>query len=87
MFFDGQLSKLHNIAGQMQQKFVLKLSRSMLPLSGEGNKDYVTNSVNHICDTVITVDDIKVRNLCHTSGIYRGLAHKKCNLTSKIEAQ
>lgn len=87
MFFDGQLSKWYNIAGQMQQKFVLKLSRSMLPSSCEGNNDYVTNSVNHICDTVIAVDDIKSRNLCHTSGIYRGLAHKKCNVTSKIGAQ
>ena len=34
----------------------------------------------HICEEMFTDEDIKVRDHCHYTGIYRGAAHEKCNL-------
>ena len=42
----------------------------------------------HICQKYFTEDDVRVRDHCHITGIYRGAAHNKCNrsfrLTDKI---
>ena len=42
----------------------------------------------HICQKYFTENDVRVRDHCHITGIYRGAAHNKCNrnfrLTDKI---
>ena len=50
--------------------------------------DFKTASKCHICDTEYTVGDVMVRDHCHVTVMYRGSAHKDCNvkfrLTDKI---
>ena len=40
---------------------------------------------NVICEKKYTDKDIRVRDHCHITGIYRGSAHQECNLKLKIE--
>ena len=40
----------------------------------------------HICFKRFQVDDIKVRDHCHYTGLYRGPAHRNCNLRHKISS-
>ena len=38
----------------------------------------------HICFKEFSEDDIKVRDHCHYTGLYRGPAHRSCNLRYRI---
>ena len=41
----------------------------------------------HICDKTYTEKDIRVRDHCHITGIYRGSAHQERNLKLKINPE
>ena len=53
----------------------------------EKNEDDFQKAIScHICDKVYTDDDIRVRDYCHITGIYRGSAHQECNLQLKVDS-
>ena len=56
----------------------------MIPLSKKQLEDFETQNICHICDTIITENEVKVKDHCHSSGLYRGPAHSKCNLNFKL---
>ena len=56
----------------------------MEPLMPKQWKDYKKASSCHICFKPFKEGNRKVRDYCHYSGIYRGVAHSLCNLQCKI---
>ena len=56
----------------------------MEPLRKAQWKDYKCASSCHICFKPFREGNRKVRDHCHYSGIYRGVAHSLCNLQYKI---
>ena len=56
----------------------------MEPLTKKQWKDYIKVSSCHICFKPFKEGNRKVRDHCHYSGIYRGVAHSLCNLQYKI---
>ena len=56
----------------------------MEPLTPAQWKDYKHVSSCHICFKPFRESNQKVRDHCHYSGIYRGVAHSLCNLRYKI---
>ena len=38
----------------------------------------------HICEQIIADDNDRVRDHCHFTGVYRGVAHNACNLNYRI---
>jgi len=54
------------------------------------NKDEVNFKKDtncHICDKQYTSKDVKVRDHCHITGLYRGSAHNECNLKLQIKPE
>ena len=37
-----------------------------------------------ICDNSYADDDVKVRDHCHTTGKYKGFAHRDCNINVRL---
>ena len=57
--------------------------KEMIPLTNEEKESYENQEICHICKKEFNNDN-KVRNHCHYTGNYRGAAHNKRNLRSKI---
>ena len=57
-------------------------------LTSMEEEEFAAATECHICQKYFTEDDVRVRDHCHITGIYRGAAHNKCNrsirLTDKI---
>ena len=63
--------------------------KEMIPLTKEEEKKHNKQEVCHICKKRFSTDDNnkkyhKVRDHCHYTGKYRGVAHDICNLRYKI---
>ena len=58
--------------------------KPMEPLTKVQWKDYKHASSCHICFKNFREGNQKVRDHCHYSGIYRGVAHSLCNLQYKV---
>ena len=56
----------------------------MEPLTKAQLKEYNHATKCHICFKPFKEDNMKVRDHCHYSSIYRGAAHSRCNLQDKI---
>ena len=56
----------------------------MDPLTKKQWKKYKKATKCHICYKPFTQTNLKVRNHCHYTGLYRGPAHSLCNLRYKI---
>ena len=56
----------------------------MDPLTKKQWKKYKRSTKCHICYKPFTLNDPKVRDHCHYTGLYRGPAHSLCNLRYKI---
>ena len=54
----------------------------MIPLTKEEEDNYNKENICHICKKEFNND--KVRDHCHFTGKYRGVAHNTCNLRYKI---
>ena len=65
----GEALKFHNI-----------IVRKMKRLTPEQEHNYNTSTTCHICEAEIEHPNDKVRDHSHCSGVYRGPAHRKCNL-------
>ena len=64
----------------------------MIPLTDEENKSYKNQKVCYICKKEFSTDDDnkkyhKVRDHCHYTGKFRGIAHGICNLTYKTSKE
>ena len=59
--------------------FYFKKSKKDLIMTEEDEEDYRINSFCRFCETNIESD--KVRDHCHLTGRYRGVAHSKCNIS------
>ena len=41
----------------------------------------------HICDKKYTDKDVRIRDLCHITGKFRGSAHQECNLKLRVKPE
>ena len=53
-------------------------------MSAEENERFELTNICWICSTLIENSDNKVRDHCHISGKYRGVAHWNCNINLKM---
>ena len=64
----------------------------MMPLTYEENKSYKEQKICHICEEKFCMDKDdeiyenkrNVKDHCHSTGKFRGVAHSKCYLNYKI---
>ena len=49
-------------------------------------KEYKQSTKCHICYKPFTQTNLKVRDHCHYTALYRGSAHSSCNLRHKIRS-
>ena len=53
-------------------------------MTRDDKNDFITAKKCHICDGEYAETDIKVRDHCHVTGMYRGSAHQACNVNFKL---
>ena len=54
-----------------------------LMMTKEDNEDFKNSTKCWICDNDYADNDVKQRDHCHITGIYRGSAHRDCNVNQK----
>ncbi|XP_053210240.1 uncharacterized protein LOC128394030 [Panonychus citri] len=62
----------------------LKNRFSQLRMSTGDQKLFDESTQCHICENDFNIDDVKVRDHDHFTGLYRGAAHDLCNLQMKV---
>ena len=55
-----------------------------LVMAAEENGEFERSNICWICGKWIDIDDNKVREHCHITGVYRGCVHCSCNINLKI---
>ena len=55
-----------------------------LIISTEENERFEQSNICCICNKLLDISDDKVRDHCHISAKYRGVAHWSCNVNFKI---
>ena len=63
---------------KMQFNILLKLV-----IIKEDNEDLKNSTRRWICDNNYIDNDVKVRDLCHITGKYKGSTHRDCNINLK----
>ena len=58
--------------------FYFKNTKKDNIMGEEDEEDYRNNNICRFCEKNIDCD--KVRDHCHLTGFYRGVAHSKCNI-------
>ena len=73
---------LRNLA----MKIINYEKKEMIPLTNEEKESYEKQKVCHICEKEFSTNKKyrKVRDHCHCTGKFRGVAHNNCNLRYKI---
>ena len=74
----------NHIIGEARHLYHSFPEKPLEPLTKVQWKDYKSTSSCHICFKPFEEGNRKVRDHCHYSGIYRGVAHSLCNLQYKI---
>ena len=65
-------------------KYVMKkYFKKPLKMTTHNEEQFQKEIKCHICDKEYKNNDIKVRDHCHITGVYRGSAHQNCNLNFK----
>ena len=72
-WFVDEVIKLEN-----KMAFYFKNTKKDIVMKEEDEEDYRVGSICRFCEKFIESD--KVRDHCHLTGKYRGLAHSKCNI-------
>lgn len=66
-------------------KYVIKkYFNKPLKMTADNGEQFQKEIKCHICDKEYKNNDIKVRDHCHITGVYRGSAHQDCNLNFKL---
>ncbi|XP_060516468.1 uncharacterized protein LOC132695920 [Cylas formicarius] len=95
--YDNNLSKFNLYTGKdcmswfcrQLQELALQLNPifnnavSMTPLTEHEKESFYTSTTCHICSKPFTENDLRVKDHCHFTGKYRGVAHSSCNLNYK----
>ena len=56
-------------------------------MTNEDELNFKKSTKCHICDKKYTTEDVKVRDHCHITRLYRGSAHNNCNLKLQIRPE
>ena len=59
--------------------FINNIIRELV-MTKECNEDFKNSTKCQMCDNDYVNNDAKFRDPCHTTGIYRGSAHRDCKL-------
>lgn len=92
--YDKSLSKYHGYRGKdciawfvnqlkelaLRVEKILLANVPMKELTPEELKIFQENKECHICEKPFVKDDLRVRDHCHLTGQFRGVAHSECNL-------
>lgn len=63
----------------------LSKNKTLSPLTPSESKIFSSSNTCHICEGYFqNMDDGKVKDHCHLTGIFRGAAHRSCNLKFRI---
>ena len=69
------------------KRVMKKYFNKPLRMTKENEHEFEKAKECHICDKKYTEKDIRVRDHCHITGKYRGLAHQECNLKLRINPE
>ena len=72
------------IMAEAKRLYESATKKRMDKLTKEQNVEFVTAKECHICFKKFSSKDRKVRDHCHYTGKYRGVAHSSCNLRYRI---
>ena len=72
------------IKGEARRLYHMFPELPMGPITKKQWKKYKRSTMCHICYKPFTQTNLKVRDHCHYTGLYRGPAHSLCNLRYKI---
>jgi hypothetical protein len=64
----------------------LKIIKPMI-ISDEQQNEFDSVTVCYLCEKPFEDDQIKTRDHCHRSGLFRGAAHVDCNLSYKVRKE
>ena len=56
-----------------------------LKMTEDDEEEFQKAKSCHICDKEYTENDIRVRDHCHITGVFRGSSHQECNLKLKLD--
>nr|DAC81289.1 TPA_asm: PolB [Corynactis coral adintovirus] len=68
-------------------KRVMKTFTKPLVMTEEDEERFAAAEECHICNKEYVEEDIRVRDHCHITGLYRGSAHRECNLLLRINPE
>ena len=69
------------------KKVTKKHFNKPLKMSNEDEQEFKKSTRCHICDKKYNEEDIRVRDHCHITGVFRGSAHQDCNLKLKMKPE
>ena len=69
------------------KKVMKKHFNKPLKMSNEDEQEFKKSIRCHICDKKYTEEDVRVRDHCHITGVFRGSAHQECNLKLKMKLE
>ena len=86
------IEKLCKKLKKRAMKIINYEEKEMTPLAYGENKSFKEQEACHICEEKFFIDEDdenyknrkKVKDQCHYTGIFRGAAHRKCNLNYKV---
>lgn len=76
------MNELTNIANKVYDIFEEK--KAMRSLTEGEDKMFKETPICHICKKAFNQSDVRVKDHCHMTGLYRGAAHQSCNLQYQI---
>ena len=69
------------------KKVMKKYFNKPLKMSNDDEQEFKKSTRCHICDKKYTEEDVRVRDHCHITGVFRGSAHQNCNLKLKMKPE
>ena len=66
------------------KKVTKKEFNKPLKMTKDDEEKFQKADKRHICEKEYNKTDVRVRDHCHITGMYRGSAHQDCNLNFKI---